>query len=294
MGEPLTTEDLYGTTPPVSEQKPPENPLKYEETPVIEPVPSVVTQPSIVSEPPKLSPPHQLPLSKKTTHPFLTFVLFVVLFIAGIWLSSSLRQFFPTSLQDSLGLSQATSTPTPTPVLTLSPTLSSDWKKYSVINGATKRAIDGVEFSLPSDVLSPICDGVACASQGTYLPGGTRFTIAPRGAGYTLRDYRGTAISDVNGTTFTTKPVTVSGRQSMQFTGTFTGRTVSGYAFATMRGVMIPITDTTSLEVNHFIPSGITADFESDDLLFESILNKIVISTGVTQKGGTPMATSTP
>jgi hypothetical protein len=252
---------------------------------------SVVTQPSIVSEPPIIS-STSLPLSKKTTHPFLH-LLFVVLLLLESG-SSSLRQFFPTSLQDSLGLSQATSTPTPTPVLTLSPTLSSDWKKYSVINGATKRAIDGVEFSLPSDVLSPICDGVACASQGTYLPGGTRFTIAPRGAGYTLRDYRGTAISDVNGTTFTTKPVTVSGRQSMQFTGTFTGRTVSGYAFATMRGVMIPITDTTSLEVNHFIPSGITADFESDDLLFESILNKIVISTGMTQKGGTPMATSTP
>ena len=129
MGNPLTTEDLYGTSVPTSELKPSENPLKYDETPIIEPVPPVEAKPSKVSEPPKLTPPHQLPPIKKATHPFLTFMLFIVLFIAGIWLSSSLRQFFPTSLQDSLGLSQATSTQTPSPLIALSTTISSDCNK---------------------------------------------------------------------------------------------------------------------------------------------------------------------
>lgn len=312
--KPLTTEDLYGVSKPAQPMTSDSvQPLKYEETPVIDPVTATPqsfdsneSQPSTTranedthqTETPKLSPPHSLPRMpsnaqsvKSHSHTGLNILAFILLFVAGIWLSSSIRPYLPSGLSESLGLTPLNISLTPTPIKrdissipsTISPTT---WKSYDVISGNTKRPISGISYMLPPDVLPPICDGSSCASQGTYLPGGTRLTVAARGTGQILRDYRGTAISDVNGVTFTTKPVLVAGKQAMEYTGTFTGRTISGYAFTTMRGVMIPLTDTTSVEFNHFVPSGIIADFQSDDALFESILTKIVLN-GVdqTQKG---------
>ncbi len=148
------------------------------------------------------------------------------------------------------------------------------WQTYQVISSATKQPI-GISFKLPADVLSPICDGTSCMSQGTYLPGGTRFTVALRGPGMALRDFRGRIITDVNGTEFTTSDTTVVGRAAINFTGTFNGRTVAGYAFTRMHGYMVEVTEALSLEINHFTPSGITADFAADHTLFESVVKSL-------------------
>ena len=106
---------------------------------------------------------------------------FILLFLLGIGLSVLLRQYLPSktpSLTDSL--------PTEDVVKAL-PTIAdkiidplASWKMYSVISAVTRLPIESLSFKLPSDVLSPICDGTTCASQGTYLPGGSRFTVAPR------------------------------------------------------------------------------------------------------------------
>ncbi len=290
------------TQTPDSEQASKQSPtLTYEETPVIEPI--VDTSASAV---PKLGAPHDLPrmasggansARSKSRSPF-GILLFIILFFVGIWISSSVRQFFPS---DS-GETGATGKVTPSPFARNIPesTISAQtqWKSYPVVSGLSKKPIDGIRVFLPADVLSPICDGTNCASQGTYLPGGTRLTIAPRGTGQVLKDYRGTVVSDVNGTVFATKNILVVGRQSMEFKGEFTGRTISGYAFGSMRGVMIPLTDTTSLEINHFTPSGIITDFASDDALFDTILSKLEISpTVIGEKGAvltSPTATMTP
>ncbi len=45
-----------------------------------------------------------------------------------------------------------------------------------------------------------------------------------------------------------------------------------------MRGIMIELTPTASLEVNHFTPNGIVADFAADDMLFDAILKTITIA----------------
>jgi hypothetical protein len=101
-------------------------------------------------------------------------------------------------------------------------------------------------------------------------------------------------ISDTSGNPFLTKPVTIGGLSATEFTGSFTGRTISGYAFSQMRGVMIPVSDNLSLEVNHFTPSGIVSDFAADETVFDSILKTFVIENA-TQKGAViPTATVLP
>jgi hypothetical protein len=307
MGEPLTTEDLYGKSKPAEEVKPPVMPpLPIEETPEIpmlsqtaSPQPIPVSPSSSMPSPSHALPPvGMLPRQKPRSaiRTLGTIIFFFILFIVGIWLSSVLREFLPSG-------STTTITPTPTPVISRAPSVSqpiaspsaatggiSAWRTYSVISGTTKAPLAGVQFQLPSEVLSPICDGSGCASQGTYLPGGTRFTVAPRGTGQVLRDFRGTVISDVNGKAFTTKPTTIAGKPAVEFTGGFTGGTLSGYVFSKMRGVMIELSPTLSLEINHFTPSGITSDFEKDDVLFTNILKTVTV-TGYTAITNTPTPT---
>ena len=276
---------------PAAEAPKPEVSIPIEETPEIVPIPvQVPTGEATLPPPPSLMPPKRFGSS---IHTLGTMSIFVVLFIVGIWLSSFLRQFVPTGAGDTTPTPTSSVQTTPSPDGSAPPLAPADlyasWKTYEVISGVTKLPIAGVTYKLPSEVLSPICDSAGCASQGTYLPGGTRFTVAPRGAGQALRDFRGTVISDVNGTAFTTQKVLVAGLPATEFTGVFIGRTASGYVFSRMRGVMIPLSDTLSLEINHFTPNGITADFEKDEVLFDTILKTIIV-TG--EKGAILLAPS--
>jgi len=249
---------------------PSSEPLAYEETPIIEPATPV--SPSLQPAPPV--PPKTPRAETRQSLPILPIVLLVVIFILGVWLSSFLRQFFPGGL---FGIpSKQQTQATPTPIVTISPNPYANWKTYSVISGTSRKAVDGVSFKLPPEVSELFCDGVNCASQGTYLPGGTRFTIAVRGAGQILADYRGKIVTDFGGRPFVTTPMTVSARPGVGFVGDFTGSTVTGYTFTKMRGAMISVTDTLSLEVNHFTSSGIPADFAADDALFSKILDSFV------------------
>lgn len=272
MADPITTEDLYGTTKPRETAAP--KSLQYEETPEV-PMPSVQPPP---------------PIKKKSgcLGTIFTIIIFLALFIAGIWLSSFARQFFPDTATTEETNTLVTPTITTRQLSTASGSAIADvWKTYEVISGTTKVQFGGVTYQLPSDVLAPVCDGTGCGSQGTYLPGGTRFTVAPRGTGQALRDFRGSVISDVGGISFTTQRTTVAGLPATEFTGVFTGRTVSGYGFSRMRGVMVELTPTTSLEVNHFTPNGIVADFAPDDVLFDAIVKTIKIA-------GSTVVTPTP
>jgi hypothetical protein len=248
--------------PPPSNPPASQAPLTYEETPVIE----------HIEPPPKSVKKHSGSCLKTIGIIFLVGVLFV----GGIWLSSFVRQFLPSN--PSTG-TLVTTNSTPTPSASTSADPYATWKVYSVVSGTTKLPISGLQFKLPPDVLSPICDGGSCVSQGTYLPGGTRLTVAARGVGQSLRDYRGTVITDVNGVPIPTKQFTLNNFLATEYDSSASGRTVSGYAFSQMRGVMIPLTDALSVEVNHFTPMGITADFTADDTLFDSIIKTFTYST---------------
>ncbi len=274
-----------------------EKPLVYEETPVIEPqsevdrpLAEVKEEAPTPSEPPKWTPPPPPPQPPGSS--LLTLVgnllLFAALFAVGVWLSTLLGQFIPgRGPQLTLPLpTTAKSSPAPKAPSLVKPTDPfAGWKTYQVISGATRQPVAGVSFKLPPEVLAPLCDGQACASQGTYLPGGTRFTVAVRGAGQLLADYRGALLTDAAGRAFSMKETQLMGLGAVEFRGEFTGITVGGYAFTKMRGIMVGVNDKLALEINHFAPSGVTSDFAADETLFEKILQSLEVTAAGGQKG---------
>ena len=216
-------------------------------------------------------------------------IFFIILFIIGFVLSGYIRDYL-----GSLGTGGTTpSTPKTSVVenestdagdmLFTTPEASATPKTYSVMNGLTRQPVSDISFRLPSSVLPPICDGSACGSQGTYLPGGTRFTIAARGAGQVLADFRGKIISDAGGKSFVVNTTTIAVKSATEFTTSKVGSTIGGYAFSRMHGYMIEVTDTLSLEINHFSPSGITTDFAADEIVFNDIVKSLIF--GGTLKG---------
>lgn len=261
---------------------PPTPDLTYEETPIITPQPET-PPPQSTADPPLA----EVKKPNRILGFFKGLLFFIILFVIGFVLSGYIRDFLSGTIttEPSPTLSQkpplestgAGVMLSPTPEATATPTT------YSVLNGLTRQPVANISFTLPGTVLPPICDGSACGSQGTYLPGGTRFTIAARGSGQVLADFRGKIISDAGGKPFTVSLTTIAGKPVTEFTTFQTGSTIGGYSFSRMHGYMIEVTDTLSLEINHFSPSGITTDFAADELVFNSIVQSLTF--GGVQKG---------
>lgn len=202
-------------------------------------------------------------------------IFFIVLFGLGVWLSIQVRSLFvPVAPEE-----QLVSFPTPTffAQASGSATKNDGWTSYPLSDGIEEKGVSGVGYQLPVSVLAPVCDSASCVSRGTNLSGGTRFTVALRGAGFLLPDFRGAILTDTTGKEFIMKQTTVGGKDVYEYTGNFTGRTGGGYSFTKMRGVLVPITSTTSVDFNHFAPTGITSDFVADDELFNQIVERLTI-----------------
>lgn len=285
------------------------SPLAYEETPIIDPASgeiaaaqastptiaqddaaSVVPEAARVFQTPKSGAENDDPLSegtqvteeyKKKTPKKVhvgTILFIVILFGLGVWLSSQLRTFFaPSVLEETIiptraplaGVGTLVETGEGSPSGTLPRT---PRQVYNVISGVTKKPIDGLTYQLPSEIKEPVCDSQSCASQGTNLPGGTRFTVAARGKGQLLPDFRGAILTDAAGREFVMKQTMVGAQYVYEYVGDFTGRTGGGYAFTKMRGVLVPVSETLGIEFNHFAPAGITSDFANDDVVFNDII----------------------
>jgi hypothetical protein len=200
-------------------------------------------------------------------------VFFVVLFIAGVWLSTILRTRLP-SLTDVGSMPDAPATDQKPEEVRPTPDPFAGWRMQMVISGVTKAAIVGVSFMLPADVAIPECD-TGCASQGMYLPGGTRFTVAARGKNQTLPFVRGGQLVDTTGKAFATREATISGYLAYEYSGAFTGTTGGGFSFSKMRGIIIQLSEDFALELNHFTPVGSDADFVTDDALFDKIVSSV-------------------
>ncbi len=204
-------------------------------------------------------------------------IMFIVLlFGLGIWLSGQLRSFFAPIASDEVVVPTVSPfVPTTSVVPSASPSGSmtpQSWQVQTIISGVTKQAIPGVSYRLPGDVKTPVCDSTSCASSGTSLPGGTRFTVAPRGKGQLLPDFRGAILTDTTGKEFVMKQTTIGSISVYEYRGDFTGRTGGGYTFTKMRGVLVPVSDTFAIDFNHFAPTGATTDYTKDDLLFDEII----------------------
>lgn len=267
----------------------PEQPLTYEETPIIEPV----AEPAPPAPSPQQQPAQPSKPSGSLAGTLGMIGLFIALFAVGVGISVFLRQWLASRVenpsQTALGRSTPTVAPTPYGNILTSPIASptaviadpyAGWKAHQVISGVTKQPVPGISFKLPPEMLSPICDGASCASQGTYLPNGSRFTVAPRGKGQLLIDARGNVVvTDSSGKSFTTKQVTLGGgRKALEYAGLFSGTTVGGYTFSQMRGLMIEIDEDETLEMNHFTPSGVSAEFVKDDVLFDKIVASLTVN----------------
>jgi hypothetical protein len=225
-----------------------------------------------------------------------TYIFIIILFGLGVWLSTQLRSFFaPSTTAEVTVPTLAPSVVVPTVPVQASSSATPDtsWISYQVISGATRKEVAGVSYKLPAGVVAPVCDSGNCVSQGTNLPNGTRFTIAVRGKGQLLPDFRGAILTDANGKEFTMKQTTINGVYGYEYIGNFTGRTGGGYAFSAMRGIEVPVSDTLSVEFNHFAPVGTTSDFAKDEIVFNSIIGTFKSTIPVTTLAPTiPTATS--
>ena len=196
-----------------------------------------------------------------------------LLFGLGIWLSSQLRFF----VAEDVVSENTESTISPTPFLFASPTVAAGEinKTQTVTVSAIGSLLHSVTYQLPQSILLPVCDGATCPSSGTNLFGGTRFTAAARGKGERLPDFRGAILTDANGKEFTMRQTRVGGKDVYEYIGDFVGRTGGGYQFTKMRGVLVPVTDTVSVEFNHFSPAGVVSDFAADDRVFDQIISSV-------------------
>lgn len=286
MDDPLHTEKnvTQGQLQPSPQEQTPEG-IAIEETPIVEDAPPAPIE-SGPGRPRKGS--------------FIAFIetllILGILFTFGVWIGMVLPDYL------SRFTTEEAVPPPPRASVTVAPTPTPEppqWKIYRVISGTTKLPVEGISYQLPSSMLEPVCDGASCASQGTYLPGGSRFTVAARGSGQLLPDYRGRVVSDLRGQAFTVGQRLVSGRPAVEFSGDFSGATVSGYSFSKMRGVMVELNENASVEINHFTPLGVTANFVADEVLFDEILAKVVVTTvgpvipaGTSEKGIEPSTPS--
>lgn len=252
-------------------QKAQEAGLTFEETPVIGESPKLVEPPHLLDVP-------QQTVKKPRRLRWVGNLIFVILlFGLGIWLSSQLRFFVTEDVVTENGEESLIITPTTTLSVTPKIALGDENKTQTVNVSAIGSVLRSVTYQLPQSVLRPTCDGSGCASSGTNLSGGTRFTVAARGKGERLPDFRGAILTDVNGKEFTMRQTMVGGKNVYEYIGDFTGRTGGGYQFTKMRGVLVPITDSLSVEFNHFAPFGVVTDFVADDVLFEKIIASVNI-----------------
>jgi hypothetical protein len=213
-----------------------------------------------------------------------TLVFIVILFGLGIWLSSQLRSYFAGPLPEVANSPTPVAYPTSgrVPVASISATPAA-WQTYQVVNGTTRAPITGFSYQLPGGVTAPVCDSGGCPSQGTNLPGGTRLTVAARGKGQVLPDFRGAILTDINGKEFVMKQAIVGGLPVYEYDGDFTGRTSGGYSFTKMRGVLVAVSDTFAVDFNHFAPVGSTSDFAADDRIFDQIIASIKMTNTVSK-----------
>lgn len=254
--------------------------LTYEETPIIDPVNVVET--TEAAAPP--SPKH------KKFHIGTVFFV-VLLFGLGIWLSSQLRSFFAPS--QSLEIPVPTLSPLDYTESTRAPSATGSGA-VNIGSWSTYQIASGVSYQLLPEVKAPVCDSSSCSSKGTNLPGGTRFTVAPRGKGQLLPDFRGAILTDAAGREFTMTETTVGGHSVYEYIGNFTGRTGGGYTFTKIRGVLVPVSDTFAVEFNHFAPLGITTDFDSDDAVFDKIIASFNSASRMTPTARPTVSVTTP
>ncbi len=294
--------------------QPGDAPLAYEETPMITPVDPQdrkVTGTEFYTttqnlKTPEISAPHEmleLPEPKATkpvpkpvkaaksiVNVIVIILIFVVLFGVGIFASMAFRQIMPNGIQFPVGGGAAKDeiTPLPTPQIVpedqlpvstqsgIVPTKFPQNISQNVLMVGGKSAVPGLNFVLPATVAALSCDGNNCASQGAYLPGGSRFTIAARGKGQGLPITKGAKLVDSSGKAFDMSDQVVAGFTVRQFVGNTSGSTMNGFTFSKIRGNILTLSNDLELEMSVFAPAGQIVSWENDNKLFDQIVASVI------------------
>jgi hypothetical protein len=300
QNKPLTPADLYAPSTDSPQ-------LVYEETPIIEPIiEAPPVNPINTSGAPDVtytSPPNNETDSPSKSRFMINLIIIIILLALGVGVSVLIRNMQPGYQQENKPVITALITPTPenlsaqntnlteTPIVStkggvvktptnnpvspqaIQPVFDSTWKNHTF---QTKSGAM-ISYQLPTTVLDLVCDGSGCPSQGSYLPGKTRLTMDSKAYNFSDADFVKTIITDASGKKFETKATTMLGKPALEFNGNFNGITTGGYAFTNMHGLMILISEKVTLEINHFTPAGINADFNSDETVFRKIINSLSI-----------------
>jgi hypothetical protein len=281
--KPLTTEDLYGKSKPAD--------LVYEETPEIIPIiPNTATSPPpaaetntikdmpITSDQPSPSEVPQTQLPPQSPRRKSSLPLFIFLLVLGLgsgFIFRSVNFQLPNFQNSDNGTIKNSPTPIQKSNLSSTPSIKQDLAGDWTTNDLNIFGLPHWSFKLPPEVVPLMCDSSACSSQGTYLPGGSRFTVYYQKLTAADAEFPKTIVTDANGKAFVTSANIFLGKPMLKFLGTFTGLTTGGYYFTQMKGVLILVDQKTALGFNHFAPNGISSDFTADDAVFDKIVDTL-------------------
>lgn len=299
----LTMDDLYG--PSENPQTPTiKDGMVYEETPEIIPIEEPIAD--VSQSPHAVLPAHEdlkppIAMKKPRGGLIVRVMVFCVVFVIGLGVSFLVRPYLgdlalslgsrsdekkQTEGKPTISLENETLTPggdignetilggtvTPTPVI-----LSSVGNFTYALVDEQKQPV-GVTINLPVTIAKPSCDTTLCTSQGTNLPGGTRFTVAAYTKGPYITDISRARIIDLSGQQFVSEVASISGKVGVKYLGNFRGTTSGGYMFTAMQGVMVRVKDTLTVELNHFTPIGVSTDFDRDTTVFNAIVASLSIA----------------
>jgi hypothetical protein len=164
------------------------------------------------------------------------------------------------------------------PVPTSLPPISVAGWKTTGVGLKSGYSVPPMSIQLPPELEELSCDPPGCTSEGTDLPGGTRFTVAIHAFSKPIMNFTKSKVTDASGRSFPDVSETaVSGKPALLFSGEFTGSTLGGYTFSRMRGIMVLVDPKLTLEINHFTYTGKSADFAADDKILDRIISTVTI-----------------
>lgn len=181
---------------------------------------------------------------------------------------------FPQGIGSGSGLMNNSATP----AANLTPPVVASISGWQSVTIPTKVGMPAISIQLPAKNSTLTCDTTACDSKGMLMDGGTKFTVAVHTLTTPMSSISGTLVTDSAGKRFTdTKTIAVSTKEAVNYQGTFAGTTSGNIKFSQMHGVMVLVNSTTTLEINHFAPSGKLTNFPADDAVFNQILGTVKI-----------------
>lgn len=172
--------------------------------------------------------------------------------------------------------------PSPVPTPTATPDPTANWKTYSVLTDMPTKAIIDLRYRLPVPLV-PNWVNAGHYYQSIILPGNSTIAVILTGENkpFDMRWERFSEMVDLAG--YTSKQIRFLNLPAIEFSGTTTPGVqelnILGQAQDSLRGIVVKLDDKTNLEILHYQDKSYlevtkkTADFSSDEVIFDQILS---------------------